>query len=478
MPTMVMVGNWPLAIAGPFPAPPPCEMKPTGAFAKATHASGHRNLRYGQTLTQQSPAPCQARECEPLHEQQREHQPKPQRQRQRKDRADSFCDGSTCQRAGRSEAKPVAGVENRAELDDDEWDDLHHQIEQRIRSGVALLRCDGKAFDDCHWEGPRSAAESPAKNEVLGFWTTLMQCVPNLRVCLHRLEFDGFTAVKYLWICGTQTNPLLPMFPVNDFFRALLCVTALNDRSGKLIQDETRISFEVQLGVTPNMLEWLLQCARELMADKSGSRTLQEAVEAAQNKDQLAFVQGFRRCVWQASSNPHANFFLQACIVNLPPSQIHFVAEEFKGRAVEAAKHAIRSRVLERLLEHCPAEDIDDLVMELVSSGVPLSRHAFGNFVMQRVLEYGTDAQRSALVLVLRGAAVELARHRNASNVVRCALVSGSLRDRRDLASILTRNPDVARSIDQAGPGSFVMRAVKELRRREGLTPSVVEVSL
>lgn len=134
--------------------------------------------------------------------------------------------------------------------------------------------------------------------------------------------------------------------------------------------------------------------------------------------------------------------------------------------------------MIERLLEHFPAEDLDGLVGELVKDGVALCCHNYGNFVVQRVLEHGTAAQRHSIAALLLLDAPKYAQHNVASNVLRAALVNCSLFDRRALGDALTSDSGTARSLERHRVASFVMREVKTLRRAVGLSHSTQEVSL
>merc|ERR1711920_839950 len=102
------------------------------------------------------------------------------------------------------------------------------------------------------------------------------------------------------------------------------------------------------------------------------------------------------------SASVHANFFVQKCVVGLPPENIHFIADEFRGRGAKAAKHAIRCRVLERIIEYFPPDSLAGIYGELIAHSRDLSRNKYGNFILQRALEHGPSEARHGLAEVLK----------------------------------------------------------------------------
>jgi len=425
----------------------------------------------------------------PSSEKQSKQQKQQKQQRQQREQHAKAPGRSTnATGVGRAEGRHPPAIEGLADdWGDAEWDAYYDKVAGRIKISCDIVNGSGDLFNEemekwrvseSTWSHDVYGVEQIERPAAVDVYTKMKVVVPNVRVYMQRVEQDKFTVVKHMWLSGTPLQAVLPMFPVNEFMRVRMCSKAVQDHLGRILHSEHRVSFDGELGVSPSMLEWLLESARALMAKESGSRTLQEAIEVAQTDDKRAIAGQLQGHVWAASASPHSNFLLQACIVNLPSSEVHFIAEELQGRAVEAAKHAIRSRILERLLEHLPADDLNALIMELIPFGPLLSRHNYGNFVMQRIFEHGNDSQRIALVTVLRHDAVQLAKHRHANNVVRFALVNGSLLHRRILADALTCDPETARSIERVAAGSFVMREVKALKRNGGLGHSIMEVSL
>eukprot|EP00411_Alexandrium_monilatum_P104539 CAMPEP_0175769564 /NCGR_PEP_ID=MMETSP0097-20121207/71025_1 /TAXON_ID=311494 /ORGANISM="Alexandrium monilatum, Strain CCMP3105" /LENGTH=518 /DNA_ID=CAMNT_0017079743 /DNA_START=32 /DNA_END=1586 /DNA_ORIENTATION=- len=132
-----------------------------------------------------------------------------------------------------------------------------------------------------------------------------------------------------------------------------------------------------------------------------GSRFLQEALERADAHGAVRLAAGLNGHVSEAwdspTAAPHANHVVQVCLQALPPAQCHFVLDEMREGGVERAGCSkYGCRILQRIIEHFPAQDTSVFVEELLDPDVllRLAVNRFGNFVVQCVLEHGTQVQR------------------------------------------------------------------------------------
>merc|ERR1719313_2974430 len=205
----------------------------------------------------------------------------------------------------------------------------------------------------------------------------------------------------------------------------------------------------------------------ELSLSAYGCRVVQAAVEVAggDNRDQM--MEHMRGHVAELVDSPHGNHVLQKCIEVLPPDTVQFVLNElsaFPDHGLSIAKHRFGCRILERLLEHCPAEQTRILVEDVIENAYVLCRHPFGNYVVQHVLEYGTATQRSAVVeALLEGGVMQLAMHRVASNVIERALVQCTAEGRRALVEQLVVEPSATLAMASSRYGSFIAQRLLEL---------------
>merc|ERR1719316_451250 len=215
------------------------------------------------------------------------------------------------------------------------------------------------------------------------------------------------------------------------------------------------------------VLQWIMSATLGLALSASGCRVVQAAVEVAGGDYRRLMTQDMHGHVAELLDSPHGNHVLQKCIEVLPPDTVQFVLDElvaFPDHGLAIAKHRFGCRILERLLEHCPAEQTRILVEDVIENAYVLCRHPFGNYVVQHVLEYGTTTQRSGVVeALLQGGVMDLAMHRVASNVIERALVQCSAEGRRSLVGQLVTQPAETLAMASSRYGSFIAQRLLEM---------------
>lgn len=215
------------------------------------------------------------------------------------------------------------------------------------------------------------------------------------------------------------------------------------------------------------LLQWIMPATLDLALSVSGCRVVQAAVEVAGGEHRSLMTMRMHGHVAELLDSPHGNHVLQKCIEVLPPDTVQFVLNElcaFPDHGLAIAKHRFGCRILERLLEHCPAEQTRVLVEDVIENAYVLCRHPFGNYVVQHVLEYGTTTQRSGVVeALLQGGVMDLAMHRVASNVIERALVQCSAEGRRSLVGQLVTEPSATLAMACSRYGSFIAQRLLEL---------------
>merc|ERR1712100_32989 len=95
--------------------------------------------------------------------------------------------------------------------------------------------------------------------------------------------------------------------------------------------------------------------------------------------------------------SPHGNHVVTKIITVMPPTALQSLILELQGRVVNVARHQYGCRLLERLLEHCPVNQVACVIEELLSDAEPLCRHPYGNFVMQHIFEHGSQAWKEQI---------------------------------------------------------------------------------
>lgn len=144
----------------------------------------------------------------------------------------------------------------------------------------------------------------------------------------------------------------------------------------------------------------------KLSRDGKGCHKVQQALaHAVSNDERVALASELRTHIWEAIKCPNANHVVQKCIEVLPPRDSQFIIDEIVGGGENAVARVARNRfgcrVLQRLLEHGLAKQVERLVDELLSDAMPLAVHIYGNYVMQNLLEHGTPDQISRLARLL-----------------------------------------------------------------------------
>ncbi len=67
------------------------------------------------------------------------------------------------------------------------------------------------------------------------------------------------------------------------------------------------------------------------------------------------------------------------------------------GNVVRLSQHSYGCRIVQRLLEHCTAEDVKQTISaDILKAVTLLAPDQFGNYVVQHILKQGSDAERYA----------------------------------------------------------------------------------
>lgn len=150
---------------------------------------------------------------------------------------------------------------------------------------------------------------------------------------------------------------------------------------------------------------------------------------------------------------------IQKLVERVSPDRLAFV-NLFRGNVYDLSTHPYGCRVLQRCLEHLPAEHTRPLLDELHKYTINLMQNQFGvsifriglpyemlimvqNYVIQFILERGQPQDRALVITKLRGQMVQMSRHKFASNVCEKALITADTGSRRALIDeIMTPKPD------------------------------------
>jgi len=180
---------------------------------------------------------------------------------------------------------------------------------------------------------------------------------------------------------------------------------------------------------------------------------------AAGDADRVALASEMRGHVWEALRCPNANFVLQKCIGVLRPQASQFIIDELRDKgSSKAARHRFGCRVLQRLLEHCAAEQLQPLVEDLQHDASELSRHVYGHYVVQHLLEYGSEVEIQRLCVTLINEVPAVAQDIYGVAVIGTALNHAGAEEQARLVGILLCTPGLIANIAPSRHGHLAAK--------------------
>eukprot|EP00931_Biecheleriopsis_adriatica_P011862 TRINITY_DN11294_c0_g1_i2.p1 TRINITY_DN11294_c0_g1~~TRINITY_DN11294_c0_g1_i2.p1 ORF type:complete len:319 (+),score=71.25 TRINITY_DN11294_c0_g1_i2:62-1018(+) len=161
------------------------------------------------------------------------------------------------------------------------------------------------------------------------------------------------------------------------------------------------------------------------------------------SQDLLAIAQELEGHVWDAMRCPHANHVVQKCIEKLKPEHLQFVVDALKVEdlAVQASRHKYACRIVQRLVEHCPEEQVKDVTSKIVAETVLIACHPYGNYVIQHLLHHGHGNLKASICQTLCEDIQKICLDSYGCAVVSCVMMSLPRELRTDLAQTLIREP-------------------------------------
>merc|ERR1712107_368698 len=184
--------------------------------------------------------------------------------------------------------------------------------------------------------------------------------------------------------------------------------------------------------VTPELV-------RDLASHPEGTRAVQRALDEARSDDERReLALQFKGHVWSAAVCPYANYALQKVIATLRPSDVQFIIDELSCRSdlCLLARHKFGCRVLQRLFEHCRADQVHHLGDILLTECIQLCRHSYGNYVMQQ-LTHGSDEHHTKLASLLARQIKSVASNISSLGVLSLALEVCDAEQRLNLGRII-----------------------------------------
>lgn len=221
-------------------------------------------------------------------------------------------------------------------------------------------------------------------------------------------------------------------------------------------------------GMKHQIIACMFKHVGKLSVSRYGCRVVQKALEVASPVDRNLLVEKLQPDCLALYEDLHGNHVFAKMVAVMPASSqfVRYVIESLQGRAVTVARHRFGCRILERLIEHVPHEEMSILLDAIINDAEALCRHPFANFVVQHLFEHGSRACQSAILNNMIKQLPILAKHRTASHVVQRALDYCSDTDQKKIARALLHSQPPHSFVDVACSryGSFVVEQLASLR--------------
>ena len=92
---------------------------------------------------------------------------------------------------------------------------------------------------------------------------------------------------------------------------------------------------------------------------------------------------------------------VQKCIETVEASRLQFIIDAFSGQVYNLSTHPYGCRVIQRILEHCSAEQTAPVLEELHTHIEALIQDQYGNYVVQHVLDRGKPEDKSKIGMTI-----------------------------------------------------------------------------
>jgi len=173
----------------------------------------------------------------------------------------------------------------------------------------------------------------------------------------------------------------------------------------------------------------LVPKALELSLHNYGCRVIQRAIEMSDDEGRNDILQRLEGQEARLLQDSKGNHVIQKCIQMVRGGLTLAILELFKSNeaCVNFAQHEYGCRVVQRILEHCSASEVEPVLSCVLSNVIPLSMNQFGNYVIQHLLQNGNKRIYDAIGQQIQGQVLNMSLHKFASNVIEKALMAPEL---------------------------------------------------
>jgi hypothetical protein len=191
-----------------------------------------------------------------------------------------------------------------------------------------------------------------------------------------------------------------------------------------------------------------------------GTRVIQKMIEVADTDEQThALVRAMEGGIMELILDMNGNHVVQRCLASLAPSSAAFVYDAVRNETVRVATHRHGCCVLQRCLDHAPAEQRTPIITMVLHSAKQLVLDPFGNYVVQYVLQLKRGDLTRGIAQALQGSFAELSLQKFSSNVIEKCLQSGD----SVVITIIAQEITAAKSLGQLLHDPFANYVVQTL---------------
>lgn len=191
-------------------------------------------------------------------------------------------------------------------------------------------------------------------------------------------------------------------------------------------------------------IDCIVEQLQTMCATKQGSLLAQSALALATSSQLEALAASLDCFLIDACKSRHGHHVVQKFVSAAGGGeQTQCIVEALRGRAVALARDRFGCRIVQHLIEVCPAEQVSALIDEMMIDAARLCRHPFANYVMQSVIKAGTPDRRAQMDDIIFANALDFSRHRCAKHVFQLAVLYAEPFNRSRLMRASNRPADV-----------------------------------
>lgn len=214
------------------------------------------------------------------------------------------------------------------------------------------------------------------------------------------------------------------------------------------------------------MLKFFFKDVKTVTNHPNGCRVLQKFIEFTHQENVDSIFQALQNSLIPLCFSQNGNHIVQRFIELLPervPSIIDIVLPQLSKLVIDN----FGCRVVQRLFEQYPIENLEPLVQKVLSYATELATDQYGNYVVQNILGAGKQEHISILIERFKGHFPQFSLHKFASNVIEKCIKGATKEEQKQIFSEIIGNEDKyekSRIMQMVGDqfGNYVIQRIIE----------------